>query len=113
MRRACCFINVCMDPFGHIFDGLEKCRAALDYHLARHNVLVSNIAHVDTPGYTPRDLARAEGTSFAGVLQMAVSHPKHMAASNSPMAVSAGQAFEVRTAGGAGTEIVYLWMRRR
>jgi flagellar basal-body rod protein FlgB len=42
--------------------------AALDYHLERHNVLSSNIAHVDTPGYKPKDLARVEEGSFDHVL---------------------------------------------
>ncbi|MCA9625904.1 MAG: flagellar basal body rod protein FlgB [Myxococcales bacterium] len=31
---------------------------ALDYHLARHNLLSANLAHVDTPGYRAKELYR-------------------------------------------------------
>jgi len=30
----------------------------LDYHQSRHAILVSNVAHAETPGYVPRDLRR-------------------------------------------------------
>jgi len=40
---------------------------ALNYHLARHNLLSANLAHIDTPGYRPVDLYREQ--SFGEVLQ--------------------------------------------
>jgi flagellar basal-body rod protein FlgB len=46
--------------------------AALDYHIERHNVLASNIAHVDTPGYVPKDLERVEPGSFEQALGVAM-----------------------------------------
>jgi flagellar basal-body rod protein FlgB len=51
---------------------------ALDYHLERHNLLSSNLAHVDTPGYMPRELLRK--TSFDEVLggQMSVTDARHL-----------------------------------
>ncbi len=88
-----------MDPFAHIFDELERCRAALDYHLERHNVLTSNVAHVDTPGYIPHDLTRAEGKAFETALEVAMNHPRHMSASTSDTTKSAGHVVEVRTTG--------------
>jgi flagellar basal-body rod protein FlgB len=51
-----------------LFSGVMPLHAALDYHLERHNVLSSNIAHVDTPGYKPKDLARVEEGTFDKVL---------------------------------------------
>jgi flagellar basal-body rod protein FlgB len=51
---------------------------ALDYHLSRHNLLASNLAHVDTPGFRARDLHR--NGSFEGVLatRMATTQPEHV-----------------------------------
>jgi flagellar basal-body rod protein FlgB len=70
-----------------IIDAVEHLRGALDYHLARHNLLASNLAHIDTPGYKPVDLARTgsggEGGSFQGALHVAIeaTQPGHMAPS--------------------------------
>lgn len=55
-----------------LFGDLAPLRSALDYHLDRHNVLASNIAHVDTPGYVARDLARVHETSFEHVLDISI-----------------------------------------
>lgn len=65
-----------------LLDGVENLRGALDYHLERHNLLASNLAHIDTPGYKPVDLERSAGTaggSFAGELQVAMTSEGHMA----------------------------------
>lgn len=48
---------------------IEQLRAGLDYHLQRHNVLVSNLAQAETPGYKPHDLARSE---FQGAMTVAL-----------------------------------------
>ncbi len=65
-----------------LLDSVEHLRGALDYHLARHNLLASNLAHIDTPGYKPVDLARNE--SFAGALHVALAatDPGHIGAVN-------------------------------
>ena len=71
-----------------LLDGVERLHAALDYHLARHNVLTANLSHIDTPGYRPLDLAR--GTSnFASVfgVEIARTDPRHMSV-NSPAGVN-------------------------
>jgi flagellar basal-body rod protein FlgB len=66
-----------------IIDGVEHLRAGLDYHLARHNLLTANLAHVDTPGFRPLDLKRA--SAFEGTLQatLATTQAGHLEASPS------------------------------
>lgn len=39
-----------------IFDSTVGLEQVLDHHLARHNVLASNLANAETPGYVPQDL---------------------------------------------------------
>lgn len=81
-----------------LFASIGAYQAALDYHLERHNVLTSNVAHVDTPGYKPVDLARAE--PFSGVLEGALRRTSsfHLegSAANGP---SLGRVFEDLSAG--------------
>jgi flagellar basal-body rod protein FlgB len=74
-----------------ILDSVEHLRASLDYHLARHNLLTANLAHVDTPGFKPLDLQRAG--SFEGALQsaLATTQPGHI---STPHA-SSGQGFRI------------------
>jgi flagellar basal-body rod protein FlgB len=63
-----------------LFVHITPLRAALDYHLDRHNILASNIAHVDTPGYVSRDLARTADPTFAQALAVSMdrTNPAHM-----------------------------------
>lgn len=58
----------------------EQIHRALDYHLQRHNLLTSNLAHIDTPGFRPQDLTRGE--SFEAELDavMATTDTRHLAA---------------------------------
>ena len=55
-----------------VFNSVDPLRAALDYHLDRQNVLASNVAHVDTPGYRPNDLERVDQTGFTAALGLAM-----------------------------------------
>lgn len=49
-----------------MFGSIDLGRRTLDYHLERHNVLASNVANVETPGFTPHELLRApEGPEAA------------------------------------------------
>jgi len=52
-----------------LLGNVENLRSGLDYHLARHEVLVSNLAQVDMPSYQAVDLARDD---FKGVLHVAM-----------------------------------------
>ncbi len=62
-----------------IFDSVEQLRGGLDYHLARHNLLVANLGHADTPGFKPLDLERTNSSSFSSELHaaMAATQPGH------------------------------------
>ncbi|MBI2893690.1 MAG: flagellar basal body rod protein FlgB [Deltaproteobacteria bacterium] len=42
----------------NLFMGVDALTRTLDYHLERHNVLASNIANVNTPGFRPMELVR-------------------------------------------------------
>ena len=58
-----------------LFASIQPLHSALDYHLERHSVLATNIAHADTPGFKPSDLARVEtgdAASFDGALSVAM-----------------------------------------
>ncbi len=77
-----------------IMSTVEQLRAGLDYHLARHNLLTANLAHVDTPGFKPLDLQRAG--AFEGALNAALetTQPGHIASAH---AASSGEAWRVVT----------------
>lgn len=63
-----------------LLESVERLRAGLDYHFARHNVLTANLVHVDTPGFRAKDLTRRTG--FEGALSTAISatSPLHIGA---------------------------------
>ncbi len=97
----------------NLFGDLQSLHVSLDYHLERHNVLSSNVAHVDTPGYRPHDLARVDPADFAAVLQVAMERtaPGHMAPSSELAGIRAGRVFEDPTAG-AGNDGNYVSLDR-
>jgi len=70
-----------------LLDSVENLRGALDYHLERHNVLVSNLAQAETPGYKPVDLERG----FDGAMQVALAatDPSHVGTPVTPGASAA------------------------
>lgn len=43
-----------------LFHDVHVSHRALDYHLERQNVLASNVANVDTPGFRPLELVRED-----------------------------------------------------
>lgn len=63
-----------------LLDSVERLQVGLDYHIARHNLLSANLAHVDTPGFRPRDLERR--AAFEKVLDVTLSatDPRHLGA---------------------------------
>jgi flagellar basal-body rod protein FlgB len=77
-----------------LFDNVQQLQTGMDYHLARHNLLTANIAHIDTPGWAPRDLARpvqTPGTSpFQRALNVALerTHERHIAVADNTVAPS-------------------------
>ena len=60
-----------------LFDSVAKLQAGLDYHLARANLLTSNLAQVDTPNYRPVDLDRGGGFQAALHVAMTSTSPAH------------------------------------
>lgn len=48
---------------------VDRLAVGLDYHQARHAVLIANLANVDTPQYRARDIER---TDFDGALKIAM-----------------------------------------
>ncbi len=93
-----------------LFTDIRPLHQALDYHLERHNVLVSNVSNVDTPNYVPRDLARVEG--FNGVLQVTLNRTSaaHIPLPESGMPVN-GRVFNDPTAG-AGNDRNFVSLDR-
>lgn len=59
-----------------LLDRVDALHGSLDYHLARHNVLVSNLAQVDTPAYKPVDLA-PNGFNGAMTVALETTAPGH------------------------------------
>jgi flagellar basal-body rod protein FlgB len=87
-----------------LFASIQPLHDALDYHLERHAVLASNIAHVDTPGFKPNDLARvenADAASFDGVLSVAMkrTNEAHLGIGGEGAAELEGRTFQDLSAG--------------
>lgn len=97
---------------GDFFAHVAPLHGALDYHLQRHNVLATNLAHVDTPGFIPHDLARVEARGkFAGVLQVKLqtTNGKHLSLGGADAVT--GRVFEDASAG-PGPDGNYVSMDR-
>ena len=84
-----------------MFVSVDPLRTALDYHLDRQNVLASNVAHVDTPGYRPNDLERIEQTGFAATLNVALerTNENHLGGGAAGLAEPNGRLFQDLSAG--------------
>ncbi|MCA9633065.1 MAG: flagellar basal body rod protein FlgB [Myxococcales bacterium] len=97
---------------GDFFAHVAPLHGALDYHLQRHNVLATNLAHVDTPGFVPHDLARVDSTQkFAGMLrvQLETTRSNHIALGDAGAVT--GRVFEDASAG-AGPDGNFVSMDR-
>jgi flagellar basal-body rod protein FlgB len=94
-----------------LFSAVGSLQGALDYHLERHTVLSSNIAHVDTPGYRPHDLRRVD-SSFDAALGVALerTNPAHLRLPGEAVALD-GRVFEDLSAG-AGNDGNYVSLDR-
>jgi len=63
---------------------IDSLEAALTYHRERHTVLAGNVANMDTPGFRPLDLTRADGSAS----QLAVTAPGHIESVSTPEVVT-------------------------
>ena len=59
-------------------------RRSLDYHTERHNVLSSNVANTNTPGFRPKELLRDDEDAFGGTLALARTELVHFRAGGVP-----------------------------
>jgi flagellar basal-body rod protein FlgB len=59
-------------------------RRSLDYHAERHNVLSSNLANSNTPGFRPEELVRKEEKAFGGTLALVRTEGTHFQAAGVP-----------------------------
>jgi flagellar basal-body rod protein FlgB len=97
-----------------LFSAVGSLHSALDYHLERHTVLASNVAHVDTPGYHPHDLRRVDHAgSFDSALTVALQRTDsaHFQTPNAGAAALEGRIFEDLSAG-AGNDGNYVSLDR-
>lgn len=97
-----------------LFSAVGSLHSALDYHLERHTVLSSNVAHVDTPGYHPHDLRRVEPAGdFDNALNVAMerTNTAHFQTPNADAAALQGRIFEDLSAG-AGNDGNYVSLDR-
>jgi flagellar basal-body rod protein FlgB len=60
-----------------LFDGVDRLGATMTFHRERHQVLASNLANVETPGYRPLDLTQGDPLEAAGGA-MARTHAGHL-----------------------------------
>lgn len=65
-----------------MFRGVDRLRNSLDYHMERHNVLSSNVANAETPGFRPSELLRDEKAAAGGSLPMVVTNEGHVGFAN-------------------------------
>lgn len=61
-----------------MFRGVDSLRSALDYQVSRHNVLSSNIANAETPGFRPQELLRDSEQQPPGELPLEVTSKAHV-----------------------------------
>lgn len=64
------------------FNGVGALRGALDFHVARHNVLASNLANAETPGFQPMELVRDPARSDLRTLALAATDGGHIGAAS-------------------------------
>jgi len=66
-----------------MFRGIDKLRGSLDYHVSRHNVLSSNVANAETPGFKPLELTRPTEEESGFQLALATTSEAHVGGQNS------------------------------
>lgn len=68
-----------------LFANVQPLAWALDYHVARHNLITSNIANVDTPGFRPREVTfENELERLGGTLALEETREGHLPNPDAP-----------------------------
>lgn len=63
-----------------LFRSVDGLRGALNFHMSRQAVLASNLANVETPGFTPVDLVREPGGERAFEVALQATQGGHFGA---------------------------------
>ena len=87
-----------------IFDPLRHGHRALDYHMERHNVLASNVANIDTPGFDPSELVRSVEAPLKTDAP-AATHSSHIGARSTHGAETSERFEQVVRPGGDGNSV--------
>ncbi len=66
----------------------------LDYRSARHKVILSNVANIDTAGFKPSDISFKSTYEKANTLPISTTDPKHIGQQN---ASSGSVSYEIKT----------------
>lgn len=62
-----------------LFRGIDAQRRALDFHVSRHNVLASNLANAETPGFKPMEILRDVDKTQLAPAPLTVTNEGHVA----------------------------------
>ena len=60
-----------------LFNAVDIAHRSMDYHMRRHNVLASNVANLDTPGFRPMELVR-DTREVSGAAQLTRTSAAHL-----------------------------------
>lgn len=87
-----------------LFNAVAVAHRSMDYHLRRHNVLASNVANLDTPGFRPMELVRdtREATGAARLTRTQATHLRPVALDGS---VEGSAREQVAQPGGDGNAV--------
>jgi flagellar basal-body rod protein FlgB len=91
-----------------LFSNLSALHRSLDYHSERHNLIASNIANANTPGFRPLELLRVESAETGGSLPMARTESAHIASLGSSSLQATTVAADRSTSGGLDDNTVSL-----
>ena len=80
-----------------LFSEVSIIHRALDYHSSRHNLLASNIANADTPGFRPLELIRVPDDAVASNLPLTKTSETHLVKADRAI-VDGGEVLEDATA---------------
>lgn len=78
-------------------------KTRMQWHQARQSVLAENVAHANTPGFQPRELAQPRPSGGGGGLAVDRTSPLHLVASSTGAAPgkTGADRFETRPSGNA------------
>lgn len=85
---------------GDMFHSVGLMHRALDYHLQRHSVISSNVANVDTPGFRPQELLRADDAGGSAPRALATTDGAHFRMSGAEISGLVVEASEDTTVSG-------------